>query len=229
MSEVFTMIKTAASSASVVAAGIKTVSGSFQELKLACNVSWFQNTKAKLDGLNNKLISSETEVQKLKQDIDSLGHTITFLKATISTEFPELKRLILSYSEMRKDVAVEGAIANKAGEIIKLRQDIAYIYIMPLTVVSRSGHTRILVNIKTLPSIDTEVVGVINEKLSRIENLIRDLERINTPRSVSQETGVDIEGIAEIFQQVSESYAGIEAKLSELLNRKILQNFDPKF
>jgi len=229
MSEVFTMIKTAASSASVVAAGVKTISGSFQELKLACNVSWFQNTKMKLDGLNNKLISSETQVKELKQEIDNLENIVVSLKQKISVEFPELKRLILSYSEVRKDVAVASAIANKAGEIIKLRQDLVHVYTIPLTMTTRVTHTQILVNIKTLPLVDTEVVGVINEKLSRIENLIRDLERMNTPRVVSQKTDVNIEGIAEIFQQISENYAGIESKLSELLNRKILEGFDPKF
>jgi chromosome segregation ATPase len=229
LSEVFMMIKTAASTASVVATGIKTVSGSIQELKSACTVSWFQSTKAKLNELSSKLGSSENQVKELNKKIDELENTVVSLKHKISIEFPELKRLILSYSEVRKDVAVAAAIANKAGEIIKLRQDIVHVYVLPLTMTTRAGHTQISINMKTLPSVDTEVVGVINEKLNRVEILIRDLEKMSTPDNVSQRTNVNVVGISEIFQEVSENYAGIETRLSELLNKKILEGFDPKF
>jgi uncharacterized coiled-coil DUF342 family protein len=228
LSEVFTIIKSSVSSASVVVAGVKTLSGSIQELKSTCNVSWLQSTKSKLDDLKGKLEISENSIKNLKQETDSLEKLVIELKQKISTEFPELKRLIVSYSDVRRDVAVAGAIANKAGEIIKLRQDIAYYYILPLTMTTRSGHTQIKTNIKTLPPVDTEVVGVISEKLDRIEILIRDLEKMNTPNSVLQKSA-NIDGIANIFQEVSEHYAGVETKLHELLNRKILQNFDPKF
>jgi len=229
LSEVFLIIKTAASSASVVSTGVKAVSGSIQELKSACDINWFQSTRVKLNELNSKVVSSENQVKDLKKEIDDLENTIISLKHKISFEFPELKRLILSYSEVRKDVAVAAAIANKAGEIIKLRQDIAHVYVLPLAMTTRVGHTQISVNMKTLPSVDTEVVGVINEKLNRVEVLIRDLERMSTPDNVSQRTNANIAAIAEIFQEVSENYAGVETRLSELLNRKILEGFDPKF
>ncbi len=228
LSEIFTIIKSSVSSVSVVVAGVKTLSVSIQELKSACNVSWLQSTKSKLDDLKGKLEISENSLKNLKQETDSLEKLVIELKQKISTEFPELKRLIVSYSDVRRDVAVAGAIANKAGEIIKLRQDIAHYYILPLTMTTRAEHTQIKTNIKTLPQIDTEVVGVISEKLDRIEILIRDLEKMNTPNSVSQKSA-NIDGIANIFQEVSEYYAGVEIKLHELLNRKILQNFDPKF
>lgn len=229
LNEVFLMIKTAASSASSVATGIKAVLGSIQDLKSACTVSWFQSTKTRLNELSSKLSLSENQVGELKKEIDELEKTVVSLKQKISIEFPELKRLILSYSEVRKDVAVAAAIANKAGEIIKLRQDIAYVYILPLTMTTRVGHTQISINMKTLPLVDTEVVGAINEKLNRIEIRIRDLERMNTPDNISQRTDVNVIEIAEIFQEVSENYSGVEIRLSELLNRRILEGFDPKF
>lgn len=225
ISEVFTIIQTAASGVTIASKSIKVVASSVEDLKSACDIRWFQSTKGKLDELKTKLGEAQSKIVGLEEEISHLENTVNSLKQKVNTKFPELKQLIISYSEIRKDVAIAGAIANKAGEIVKIRPDIASIYIFSLTVPTRSEYTRIVANFETLPSIDTEVIGVIREKLARIGLLIRDLERMNVNQQENQDINAD--KVADLFQEISESYASMETKLSELLNRKILIGFDP--
>lgn len=225
INEVFAIVQTVASNVTVAAKSIKTVASSLEELKSSCDIRWFQSTKSKLNEFRTKLGDAQGRISSLEQEISNLENTVASLKQKINTEFPELKRLVISYSEIRKDVAIAGAISNKAGEIIKIRPDIASIYIFSLTVPTRGEHTRIVSNFEVLPSIDTEVVGVIREKLTRIGILIRDLERMSTPQRNNQ--NLDPNRAAEIFQEIFENYASIETRLSELLNRRILKDFDP--
>ena len=227
--EVFTIIQTVASSVTGVVKGIKTVTASIEELKPDCNIGLFQSTKGKLADLKAKLNNTQGKVDTLEKTVLELETTVSLLKQKVNTEFPQLKSLVVSYSEVKKDVAVAGALANKAAEIIRIKPDIAPIYIFSLSTPTRSEHTRITANLENLPAIDTEAFGVIREKLMRIGILIRDMERMCTLQRDISNSDINANRVAEIFQEVFENYAGIETKLSELLNRKILKDFDPVF
>lgn len=228
INEAFILINTAITGINTAITGIKAVSTGIEEVRAACQaakVAWFQPVK-KLDDIEQKITSSEEKVKTLEEAVNSLQGTVNSLKQKVNTELPALKQLILSYSEVRKDAAVAGAIANKAGEIIKLAPSVAGLYVVALASTTRTAHTQINININALPALDVAVLGEINEKLRRVEYRIRDLEKI-TVQGGSQGVDTNTLEVANIFQEISENYAGVEHKLAELLNKKILKDLDP--
>jgi hypothetical protein len=134
---------------------------------------------------------------------------------------------VVSYSEIKKDVAMAGAIANKLVEIINIKNDIETYYLFSLIAPMRLQHTQIASNFENLPPVDTTSVGIINEKLRRIGVLLRDLERGNIPQITNPNEVVRTSESAKNLQEIAEAYGGVENSLSELLNRKILREFDP--
>lgn len=190
-----------------VVAIVKSVTDSIGGIKVACNtipVGWFKPTKNKLNELQAKIIE---------------------LEGTIYSGFPKLKQLIVLYSNIKAEVGIGRALSEKIAEVITLAPEIKPDYIVGLLTQTTIEYNRIANKINELPALDSAEAGALKEKLDRAKTLIRDIQ-ILTDRGGLHAVEINKPEIAINFREISRNYSGIEIKLSELLNNKILKNFD---
>ncbi len=186
---------------------VSSVAGGMKELKQACSlipVGIFQPTKKKLLELQEK---------------------ITDLEGRISNGFPKLKQLIILYSDLKTNVGIARALSDKIAEIVILSPTVAPNYVVALIGPTQDDHNRITNKVNELPYLDQAEAGALIEKLNRISTHIRDIQII-LDKGGFQEIELKVNEIAKVFRDIAREYVGIESKLSELLNKKILKDFE---
>jgi len=153
-----------------------------------------------------------------------LENKISLLEERINNGFPKLKQLIILYSDLKTDVSIARALSDKIAEIINLSTSVAPVYISALIGTSQTELIRIINRVKELPCLDMAEAGALIEKLDRIDRYILDIKNIIYDGDRKVEKNVKI--IAKCFSDIATEYGGVEAKLSELLNKRILKDFE---
>lgn len=190
-----------------VVAIVKSVADSIGGIKAACDaipVGWFKPTKNKLNELQTQIIE---------------------LEGIVYSGFPKLKQLIILYSDITTKVGIARALSEKIAEIITLSPQLSPDYVIGLLSPTETELTGIIKKINELPALESSEAGALKEKLDRIKTLIRDIQML-VDRGGTQAVEVNKKEIAANFREISRNYSGIETKLSELLNNRILKSFD---
>ncbi|MDZ8056355.1 MAG: hypothetical protein RMX68_002325 [Aulosira sp. ZfuVER01] len=157
--------------------------------------------------------------------LTELQDKIVTLENKVNSGFPQLKSLILSYSEIKTSVAIARALADKMAELAA----VAPAVIPSSTVVFANQapieRNQVLTKLNELPGLDTSEAGELFGKLDNIENLLTRLQYI-VDQGGMQNIQNKSSDVIRIFREVSNNYASIEAKLAKLINQKILRGFD---
>lgn len=183
-----------------VAQGIKDLRGAYDAIPLR---TFLPPTKNKLANLENQITSIQEKVNDLEENFNK--------------GFPELARLIRSYSRLISDVRIAGALSDKAAEIYGLAPDLAPRFTTMFANDRQNDYSRISSSISQLPSLDVSQKGRLEAKLSMIRDLVRDMKNINQD---------DIRNIKRILDDISTQYSDVESILSELAER-ILNSLEP--
>ncbi|MBP0002891.1 MAG: hypothetical protein J7642_04075 [Cyanobacteria bacterium SBC] len=155
--------------------------------------------------------------EDLENHITTLEGQVKNLKDKINTKFPELSRLIRSYSRTISDIRIAGALSDKIGELYGLSSEMIKFTSM-FTNNIQSDYSRVTSGVQNLPELSVEERGSLERIFVEIRDLIRDLRDSNQS---------DSESIRRNLERISTRYSDAEFLLSKLLN-KILASLDPR-
>ncbi|MDJ0771948.1 MAG: hypothetical protein QNJ49_00765 [Mastigocoleus sp. MO_167.B18] len=157
--------------------------------------------------------------------LSELQDKVANLEQKVNSGFPQLKSLILSYSEIKTSVAIARALADKMAELAAVAPDVIPSSTVVFANQAAIERNQVVTKLNELPGLETSEAGELFGKLENIERLLTRLQFIVDQGGVSniQRNSNDV---VRIFREISQNYAGIETKLAQLINNKILSGFD---
>lgn len=160
---------------------------------------------------------AKKNIQELETELILIQGKIDTLEEKFNTGFPELSRLVRSYSRLISDVRIAGALSDKAAELYGIAPQVAPVFTSMFANDRQNDYARISSSISQIPELDVSEKGKLEERLVIIRDYIRDLK--NSEQS-------DVKNIKRLLDSISTQYADIESILSKLLER-ILLSLEP--
>ncbi|MEA5582689.1 hypothetical protein VB620_15220 [Nodularia harveyana UHCC-0300] len=157
--------------------------------------------------------------------LNELQEKIGTLENKVNSGFPQLKSLILSYSEIKTSVAIARALADKMAELAAIAPSVIPSSTVVFVNQAPIEFNQVVTKLHELPGLDTSEAGELFGKLDNIEKLLMRLQYIVDQGGMSNIENKSSD-VTRIFREISNNYAGIEAKLAKLINQKILSGFD---
>ncbi|MEH2439794.1 hypothetical protein [Nostoc sp.] len=163
-------------------------------------------------------ITTNKKLVELQDKVATLEHKV-------NSGFPQLKSLILSYSEIKTSVAIARALADKMAEISAVAPTVIPYSTLVFANQAPIECNQVLTKLNELPGLETSEAGELFGKLDNIERLLTRLQYI-VDQGGMQNIQNNSADVVRIFREISQNYAGIEGKLAKLINNKILNGFD---